>query len=60
MLTSYTSLAGTVSAALASNIIPNLSRRIEVAQLELLTCLGLAVSVLLLGKFSSIRSIIEL
>jgi len=49
MLTSYTSLAGTVSAALASNIIPNLSKRMDITTLELLTCLGLAVSILFLA-----------
>lgn len=50
MLTSYTSLAGTVSAALASNFIPKMSKTMEIRQLELFTCLGLAVSVLCLGK----------
>ena len=50
MLTSYTSLAGTVSAALASNIIPNLSKTYDLKQLELFTCAGLAASVLALGK----------
>ncbi|CAG5113905.1 Oidioi.mRNA.OKI2018_I69.chr2.g7995.t1.cds [Oikopleura dioica] len=49
MLTSYTSLAGTVSAALASNIIPNLSKTYDLKQLELFTCAGLAASVLALA-----------